>query len=151
MRFLQLEIRVAFPGENQPRQSRATQPTVHAWCFSVSIIHQTLTWTTWSLMLMHAIAYGGVPTYVRVSALKVYWETEDGGLRLDGQLPIRTRHSPLGSLQFKSSCPRSKSWSPYTDASPPNRHVRAVFSRQKKNDKFVVVVVFTISSRSLSM
>ena len=37
------------------------QPTVHAGCFSVSIIHQTLTWTTWSLtcaqMLIHAVAH----------------------------------------------------------------------------------------------
>ena len=32
------EIRVAFPGESQLRQRRATQPTVHAGCFSVSII-----------------------------------------------------------------------------------------------------------------
>ena len=54
-------IRVVFPGESQLRQNRATQPTMHA---SVSIIHQTLTWTTGSLtcaqMLMHAIAHGGV-------------------------------------------------------------------------------------------
>ena len=34
---------VAFPRENQLRQSRATQPMVHAGCFSVSIIHRTLT------------------------------------------------------------------------------------------------------------
>ena len=44
--------------------SRATQPTVHAGCFSVSIIHPTLTWTTGSLMctqmLMHAVAHGSV-------------------------------------------------------------------------------------------
>ena len=55
--------------------SRATQPTVHAGCFSVSIIHRTLTWITGSLtcaqMLMHAIAHGGVITDVRESALKV--------------------------------------------------------------------------------
>ena len=55
--------------------SHATQPTVHAGCFSVSIIHRTLTWTTGSLtcaqMLMHAIAHGGVRTQVRESALKV--------------------------------------------------------------------------------
>ena len=38
-----------FHGESQLRQSRATQPTVHAGCFSVSIIHRTLTWTTGSL------------------------------------------------------------------------------------------------------
>ena len=33
-------------GESQLRQSYATQPTVRAGCFSVSIIHRTLTWTT---------------------------------------------------------------------------------------------------------
>ena len=49
MEFLPWEIRVAFPGESQLRQSRATQPTVHAGCYSVSIIHRTLTWTTGSL------------------------------------------------------------------------------------------------------
>ena len=42
--------------------------TVHAGCFSVSIIHRTLTWTTGSFtcaqMLMHAIAHGGVRTHV---------------------------------------------------------------------------------------
>ena len=35
-----------FPGESQPRQSRTMKPTVHAGCFSVSIIHRTLTRTT---------------------------------------------------------------------------------------------------------
>ena len=49
MGFLPWEIRVAFPGESQLQQSRATRPTVHAECFSVSLIHQTLTWTTRSL------------------------------------------------------------------------------------------------------
>ena len=42
------------------RQSRASQPTVHAGYVSVSINHRTLTWTTGSLtctqMLMRAIA-----------------------------------------------------------------------------------------------
>ena len=75
IRFIPWEIRIAFPGESQLRQSRATQPTVHAGCFRVSIIHRTLTWTTGSLtcaqMLMHAIAHGGVRTHVRESALKV--------------------------------------------------------------------------------
>ena len=64
--FLPSKIRVAFPGESQLRQSRATQVTVHGGCFSVSIIHPTLTWTTGSLtcaqMLMLAIAHGGVRT-----------------------------------------------------------------------------------------
>ena len=47
--FLLWEIRVAFPGDRQLRQSRTTQPTVHAGCFSVFIVHRTLTWTTGSL------------------------------------------------------------------------------------------------------
>ena len=33
--------------------SRAPLPTVHAGCFSVSIIHWTLTWTKWSLTCAH--------------------------------------------------------------------------------------------------
>ena len=65
MGFFPWEIQVAFPRE----------PTVHAGCFSVSIIHQTLTWITGSLMcaqmLMNAIAHRGVQTHVRESALKV--------------------------------------------------------------------------------
>ena len=75
MRFLSWEICVAFRGERQLRQSHTTQPTVHAGCFSVSIIHRTLTWTTGSLtcaqMLMHVIAHEGVRTHVRESAQKV--------------------------------------------------------------------------------
>ena len=42
MQFLPWEFRVAFPGESQLRKSRATQPTVHAGCFNVNIIHRTL-------------------------------------------------------------------------------------------------------------
>ena len=38
-----------FPRESLLRQSRATQPTVHNGCFSVSIIHRALTWTRGSL------------------------------------------------------------------------------------------------------
>ena len=49
MGFIPWEIRVDFPGESRLRQSRAAQPTVHAVCFSVSIIHRTLIWTTGSL------------------------------------------------------------------------------------------------------
>ena len=45
MGILPWEIRVAFLRESHLRQSRATQPTVHAGCFSVSIIHRALTWT----------------------------------------------------------------------------------------------------------
>ena len=44
--------------------SHSTRPTVYAGCFSVSIIHWPLTWTTGSLtctqMLMHAVAQRGV-------------------------------------------------------------------------------------------
>ena len=76
MGFPPWEIRVAFLGESQLRQSRLPNlPTVHAGCFSVSIIHRTLTWTTGSLtcaqMLIHAIEHGGVRTHVRESVLKV--------------------------------------------------------------------------------
>ena len=74
MGFLPWKNRVAFPGESQPLQSRAIQPSVHGFFFNVSIVHRTLTWTTGSLtctqMLMHAIVHGGANT-VRESALKV--------------------------------------------------------------------------------
>ena len=46
--FLPWESRVAFPGESQLRQSRATRPTLHAGCFSVFISHRTPRWTTGS-------------------------------------------------------------------------------------------------------
>ena len=88
--FLPWEIQVAFPGESQLRQSHATKATVHAGCFSVSIIHQTLTWTTGTLtcaeMLMHVIAHVGVWTHVRESALKADSE---------GKIPCRTGESNL--------------------------------------------------------
>ena len=89
MGFLPWEIRVAFP-ESQLQQSHATQTTVHAGCFNVSIIHRTPTWITRSLtcpqMLMHATAHRGVRTHVRESALKV-----DSGRKI----PCRTRESNL--------------------------------------------------------
>ena len=60
----------------KPAATESHCPTYCAcWVFSVSIIHQTLTWTTGSLtraqVLMHAIAHGGVQTHIRESALKV--------------------------------------------------------------------------------
>ena len=62
MGFLPWGIRIAFPGKSHLRQSQPAQPTVHAGCFSASIIHRALTWTTGSLtcaqMFMHAIAHG---------------------------------------------------------------------------------------------
>ena len=58
--------------------------------FSVSMNHQTLTWTTGSLMcaqmFMHVIAHGGVQTQVREPALKI------GSGR---KIPGRTRESNL--------------------------------------------------------
>ena len=45
MGFLQWEIQVAFPRESQLQQNCTTQLNVHAGCFNVSTIHQTLTWT----------------------------------------------------------------------------------------------------------
>ena len=44
--FLTWEIWVTLPGKIQQQQSYATQPMVNAGCFSFSIIHQTMTWTT---------------------------------------------------------------------------------------------------------
>ena len=73
--FLPWEILVALPEESQLRQSRTTQPMVHAGCFGVSIIHQTLTWTAGSLtctqMLLRAIAHRGCTDTERESALNV--------------------------------------------------------------------------------
>ena len=64
-----------FLWESQLQQSRTTQPTVHAGCLIVSIIHQNLTWTTGPLMcaqmLLHAVACRGVRTHIRESALEV--------------------------------------------------------------------------------
>ena len=78
MGFLPWEIRVAFPGKSQLWQSCATQPIVHAGCFSVSTIHWTLTWTTGSStcaqMLMQAIAHRGVWTHIRVCTESWLWE-----------------------------------------------------------------------------
>ena len=90
MGFLQWKIWVAFPQENQLQQSHATQPTLPVGCFSVSIVHQTLTWTTGSLtcaqMLMHATAQVGVRIHIRESALKL-----DSGRKI----PCRTGESNL--------------------------------------------------------
>ena len=74
--------------------SHTTQPMVYAGCFSVSIIHQTLTWTTESLacapMFMHVIVHRGARTHLRESALKV-----DSGRKI----PCRT-----GELNLPQWC-----------------------------------------------
>ena len=55
--LLPWEIRVSFPRESQLQQRHATQPMVHARCFSVSIIHQTLMWTTGYLTCAQVLIY----------------------------------------------------------------------------------------------
>ena len=64
-----------FPPLKSNCDSHTTQPTVHAGCFSVSIIHQTLTWTSGSLicayMLMHAIAHRGIYGHTKES---LHWK-----------------------------------------------------------------------------
>ena len=96
-----------FPQGKPAAQSCATQPTVHAWCFSVSRIHHTLIWTTGSLtcaqMLMHEIAHRGIWTNIRESALKV-----DCG----GKIPCHTTelslhqwHDSLMLYQWATSLP----------------------------------------------
>ena len=61
-----------------PQGKPATTATVHAGCFSVSIIHQTLTWTTGSLtcaqMLMHVILHEVTDTCQRVCTEGLLWE-----------------------------------------------------------------------------
>ena len=47
--ILPWKIWVALPMGSQMRQSRAIKPTVYTGCFSVFILHWTLTWTTRSL------------------------------------------------------------------------------------------------------
>ena len=76
MGFLPWKIQISFPGESQLQQSRATKPTVHAWCFIVSIIHQTMTWTTGSFIMCIVNACDctqGCTDTKRESALKVDW------------------------------------------------------------------------------
>ena len=72
------------PRESQLRQSRATQPRVHSGCFSVSIVHRTLTWTTGSLtcaqMQMYTTAHGGCTDTEGESALQV-----DSGRNIPGR------------------------------------------------------------------
>ena len=111
MGFLLWEIRVAFPGESQLRQIRATQPRVHAGCFSVSIVHRTLTWTTGSLtcaqMKMHAIAHGCTDTVTESeldvdSEGKISCRTAESNLRQGraGPVALPTELHPHPQHQF---------------------------------------------------
>ena len=89
--FLSCENRVAFLWVSQFQQSRATQPTVHAGCFSVHIIHRILTWTTRSLtfaqLFIHAIAHCG---WVCGHRNRVCTES-----RVGGKIPCRIEKSNL--------------------------------------------------------
>ena len=76
--FLPWKIRIAYPRENQLRQTRATQPTVHAGCFSVAIIHRTLD-MDYRIFCVRTYVNACHCTQVctdtvRESALKVDWE-----------------------------------------------------------------------------
>ena len=106
--------RVAFPGESQLRQSRATHLRVHAGCFCVSIIQRTLTWSTGFLtcaqMLMHAVAHEGVRTHVRESALQ-----EESGRKIprrtgESNLPQRRDGPTLYQLSCNPASRDDKSW-----------------------------------------
>ena len=102
MGCLPWEIRVAFLGESQLRQSRATRLTVHAECFSVSIIHRTLTWTTGSSACARVNACDctrGCTDTVRESPLKV-----DSGRKIPcgtGESNLRRRRA--GSMLYQLS------------------------------------------------
>ena len=102
--FLPWQIRIAFPEESQLRQSHATQNTVYAGCFSVTITHRTLTRTTGSLtdaqMLMHAILHGGARTHVKECGVKV-----DSGRKIlcrtgESNLPQRRAGRTLYRLSY---------------------------------------------------
>ena len=89
------------PGQSQLRRSRATQPTVHAGCFIVSIIHRPLTWTTGSLtctqILMHATDHAGVRTQKVDSGRNIPGRTGESNLhqRRAGQMLHQLNHIPL--------------------------------------------------------
>ena len=55
------------------RVRRSYQQAIPAGCFSVSIIHRTLTWTTGSFTRVHLLAMRAF-AHVRESVLKVNWE-----------------------------------------------------------------------------
>ena len=94
------------PRGNQLRQSGATQPTVHAGCFRVSIIHRTLIWTTasltWAQMLSACDCTQGCTDNVRDSAFeadpgrKVPCHTGESNLpqRRAGPLLYQLSHIP---------------------------------------------------------
>ena len=77
--------------------SHTTQTGVHARCYSVSIIHQTLIWTTGSLMCtqmcMYVTAHGGCTDTAKESALK-----DDSGRKIScrtGQSNLHWQHASI--------------------------------------------------------
>ena len=75
MGFLPWEMRVAFPGESQLRQSRATKPTVHAGCFECfhNPPNSDVDCGIFNVLtdISARDSTRGVQTHVRESALKV--------------------------------------------------------------------------------
>ena len=69
--FFPWEIQVTVHRESQLRQSCTIQPTEHAGCFSVSITHQTLTWTTGSLRCKQVLMHASAQDNIRESKLKI--------------------------------------------------------------------------------
>ena len=103
MIFLAWEIPVAFPRESQVRQGRATQPTVHARCFSVSIIHRTLTWTTGCLTCIYVNACdctGGCTDTKEEFELKVDSGSKIPCLTGESNLRQRRAHTMLYQLSY---------------------------------------------------
>ena len=73
-------IRVFFPRESQLRQSRATQPTVHAGCLSVCLIHRTLTRTTGSLSCVCDFFFFFLRTYMHEASVYSLFRRTFGGV-----------------------------------------------------------------------
>ena len=94
-------LQLVFPRESQLQQSCTTQTMVHAGCFSVSIIHQTLAWTSGSLtcaqMLINACnCTQGCMDTVRQSAPL---STPGNQTRVSG-VPVQLSHSQLSYIPF---------------------------------------------------
>ena len=99
-----MEIRVGFPGESQLRQSRATQPCVHAECFSIFIINSGITYGIFSVRTDVNACDADT---VRQSALKV-----DSGRKIpcrNGKSnPCRRRAGPmLYQLKYDPTNPQA--------------------------------------------
>ena len=100
--FLPWKIRVAFPGESQLRLSRATQPTVHAACFSVSIPNSYTDYRIFNVRT-DIDACGctrGYTDTVRESALKIDFERKIPCRAGESNLPQRRAGPTLYLLSY---------------------------------------------------